>query len=142
MIVDQFEYAKFNDSIHFFCFRPEISSLAKFGPKHQNCSLNLKSVPWLILIFMGFNGNVYFFRFRREILFFGKFDPKTQNSESRLKSGIYINSNMQNSMAVFCFLFQTKIPFFDKFHPEIQTIFDQNHPFQANLVHKIKIVCL
>ena len=30
----QLEYAKFNHDIHFFCFRPVVPFLGKFGPKN------------------------------------------------------------------------------------------------------------
>ena len=35
--LEQFEYVKFNGDGHFFCFRPEILFLGKFGPKKENC---------------------------------------------------------------------------------------------------------
>ena len=40
--LDQFEYAEFNGSIHFFCLRPEKPFLRKCGPKNQNCNFKLK----------------------------------------------------------------------------------------------------
>ena len=36
-----FEYAEFNDDVHFFSFWPEIL-FGKFGPKKQNCQFKLK----------------------------------------------------------------------------------------------------
>ena len=35
--IDYFEYAEFNDDVHFFCFQLEIPVLGKIGPKNQNC---------------------------------------------------------------------------------------------------------
>ena len=40
-----------------------------------------------------------------EAPFFGKFGPTNRNSQLKLKFGTLINSNMQNSMAVFIFFF-------------------------------------
>ena len=36
------EYAEFTGHFHFFCFRPEIPFLGKFGSKNQNCQFKLK----------------------------------------------------------------------------------------------------
>ena len=38
----QFEYAQFNGDAGFFCFRPKITFLDKFGPRSQNCQFKLK----------------------------------------------------------------------------------------------------
>ena len=38
----QFKYAEFNDTINFFCFRPEIPFLGKFGPNCQYCQFKVK----------------------------------------------------------------------------------------------------
>ena len=40
--LNYFEYARFNGTVHLFCFRLEISFLSKFGPKNQNCQFKLK----------------------------------------------------------------------------------------------------
>ena len=37
-----FEYAEFHGGLNFFCFRPEIPFLGKFGPKNQNFHFILK----------------------------------------------------------------------------------------------------
>ena len=55
----------------------------------------------------------------------GKFGQKNQNCQFKLKFGTETNSNMQNSMA-----------------PLIVSVLDWKHPFWANLVKKIKIICL
>ena len=72
-----------------------------------------------------FSGYVHFFRFRPQIPFLGKFGPKNQNCQFILKFGIWTNSNLQNSMAIFNF-----------------SAFDWNYPFWATLVQIIKIVRL
>ena len=33
---------EFNGNVHFFCFQPEIPFLGKFGPKNQNCQVELE----------------------------------------------------------------------------------------------------
>ena len=65
------------------------------------------------------------FCFRVEIPFLGKFGPKNQNYQFKLKFGTYTNSNMQNSMVMF-----------------ILSVFDWKYPFWANLVQKVKLICL
>ena len=44
------QYAKFNSSVHFFCFRPEIPFLGKLVPKFQIVCLSWNLVPRLIWI--------------------------------------------------------------------------------------------
>ena len=39
---DEFEYAEFDNGVHFFCFRPKIPILGKFGKKNQKCQLKPK----------------------------------------------------------------------------------------------------
>ena len=63
--------------------------------------------------------------FRPEITFLDKFGLKNKNCEFKPKHGIWINSNMQNSVVVFSF-----------------SVLDRKNPFWANLVQKIKIVSL
>ena len=38
----KFEYAEFNDGVHFFYFRLKTPFLDKFVPKSQNCHFKLK----------------------------------------------------------------------------------------------------
>ena len=42
LIPRQFEYGEFNGGAHCICFRQEITFLSKFGPKDENCQLQLK----------------------------------------------------------------------------------------------------
>ena len=57
--------------------------------------------------------------------FVGTFDQKYQNCLFEMKFGIQTNSNMLNLMVMFTFC-----------------ILDQKYPFWADLVQKIKTVCL
>ena len=50
-----------------------------------------------------------------------KFGPKNENCYFKLKFGTQTNLNMQNSMGVLTF-----------------SIFDQKHPFEINVVLKLK----
>ena len=54
--------------------------------------------------------------------FLGKFCLENQNFQFKLKSGIYTNSNMQNSMVVFIFL-----------------VFDENTLFWVNYLDLPKV---
>ena len=68
-----------------------------------------------------------------------KFGPKNQNCQLKLKYGIGTNSNMQNSLVMFTFsVFNWKY-----FAGQISWKYlDWKYQFDANLVQKIKIVCL
>ena len=56
---------------------------------------------------------------RLEAPFFGKFGPTNRNSQLKLKFGTQINSNMQNSTAVFIifFFFTLETPFLPSLRP-------------------------
>ena len=77
-----------NAKVWFFCFRPEISFLRKFGPKNQNCQFTLK---------LGTKTNLNMqdlmvcslFLLSTEIPFWGKFGQKNRNFHLKLKSGTY-----------------------------------------------------
>ena len=62
---------------------------------------------------------------RRDTPFLGKFGAKNRNCQFQLKLCTKTNSNMQNSVVLFTFSFLVR-----------------KHPLWANLVQKIKIVCL
>ena len=52
----QFEYAEFNDAVNFFCFRPVIPFLDKFGQNCQYChsrsSLTVRLIPMAVFTFL------------------------------------------------------------------------------------------
>ena len=102
-----------------FCALLRPSTL-EYRRQQERCSCFLST--WICRIQWNY---VHFFRFRPQILFLGKFGPKNQNCQFILKFGTWINSNMQNSMAMFNF-----------------SAFYWTYPFWANLVQLIKIVRL
>ena len=55
------------------------------------------------IFYAEFNGDFRFCSFGLEMSFLGKFDTKNQNFQAKLKFDTKINSNMQNSIAVFNF---------------------------------------
>ena len=97
-----------------------------FGQVHYGITAGKKNaVVFFQFEYEEFSAYVHFFRFRPQISFLGKFGPKNQNCQFILKFGTWINSNMQNSMAMFNF-----------------SAFYWTYPFWANLVQLIKIVRL
>ena len=75
--LDQFEYAKFRDGVHFFYFQLEIPFLGKFGPKTQNCQFRLKfgtrliqvcRIQWRCLLFPFSTGKTVFGKFEIKIV--------------------------------------------------------------------------
>ena len=121
----KFEYAEFNDALHFFCFGPEIPFWSKSGRKKNK----IVSLRWNLILrlieYAKFSGDVRFLRFRLEILFLGKFGPKNQNDQFKVKLDTWTYSNMQNSMVMFTFF-----------------VFDRKYLFWANLVQNVKIISL
>ena len=69
LIVGQFEYAEFNDGVHFFCYLPEIHVWGKFGSTNQNCqskvklgtqiNLNMQN-SMVVFTFLFYTGNTLF----------------------------------------------------------------------------------
>ena len=108
--------------LQFFCFRPEIPFLSKYGPKIKIVSLGWNLEPRLIRI-CTIQWWCSLSLFSTRIQFVGKFGPKIQNCKFKLKPGTQTNSNKQNSKVVSTF-----------------PVLDQKYPFWANLVQKIKIV--
>ena len=84
---------KFSGNVHFFHFPLAIPFLDKFGPKHQNCHFNLKSVTETKSNVRNseFNGDIHFFRFQPEIPFLGMLDSKNQNCHFKWKFGILVS---------------------------------------------------
>ena len=123
--LEQFEYAEFNDDVHFFSFWLEILFLGKFGPKNQNCQLELKfriRQIWICRIMLKISG-VHFFCFRPEKHSLGKSGQKNQNCQFKQRFGTKTNLNMQNSIMMFTF-----------------SVFEHKYLLWVNLVQKFKIV--
>ena len=104
--------------------------------------------------------------FNQKYPFWAKLVQKNQNCQFKMKHGSQTNSNIQNSMMVSFYLFQTRNIFFREiqskksklpvypetwhldqfkcvqFNGDIHFFSNQNSPFWANLVKKIKIVSL
>ena len=85
--LDWFEYAEFNDTIHFFCFGVEIPFWGKFGPNNQNCNFKLKFGTYTNSNMQNSMVMFIFFVFWLEIPFLGKFCPKSQNYQLKPKFG-------------------------------------------------------
>ena len=101
--------------MRFFCFRPKIPFLSKFGKRHQNCQFKLKVGTYTNLNIQNSMVVFIFICFRLEIFLLDKLAPENQNCQFKLKLGTYANSNIQKSMALFTF-----------------SVFDQKRPFRAN----------
>ena len=61
--LNDFECAKINDDVHFFCFRLEIPILGKFSPKNLNRQFNLKFCPYRLRARDGFIQPIFYKRF-------------------------------------------------------------------------------
>ena len=109
--------------LQLFCFKPEIPSLSKFGPKIKIISLSWNLVPRLIQIYR-IQWWCPFFLFSTGNTLFGQTCPKILNCQFKLKIG-QIDLIMQKSVLVFTFV-----------------VLDQKYHFSANFVQKIKIASL
>ena len=85
-----------NVDVHFFCFRLDIPSLGKFGPKTQNCQFKLEFGTQTNLNMQNLVEMFTFSVFKQKHFFGEKFGPKNQNLQLRLKFGTRANSKMQN----------------------------------------------
>ena len=108
----------------FFCLRPEIPVLGKFGPKNLKCQFKLKFDTKTNLNMQNSIVMVTFCS-RPKASFLGKFCLRNQNCQFKLKFGFETISDMQNSMVMFSF-----------------SVFDLKYPFWVVLAQKLRIVSL
>ena len=109
-------------NLRFFCFRPGITFLSKFGPKIKIVSSNWNLVLRLIWICRIQLWCSFFLFFTANTLF-GQIWHQNSKMPVKLKPGTKTDSNMQNSMAMFTF-----------------SALDRKYPIWANLTQKVKIV--
>ena len=99
-----FEYAEFNDDVHFFAFDHKYLSWANLLQKFKIVCSEWNLIQ-RVFEYAKFIGGVYFICFRLNIAtFFGKFGPKSRNCQFKVKIGTYTNSNMKNSIFMVIFL--------------------------------------
>ena len=108
----------------FFVFEWKYSFWPILVQKFKIVTLSWNLVPTLIWT-CEIQWSCSFFFFWVEIPFWGKLGPKHQNSHFKLKFGTDSNSSIKNSKVML--------------NP---SVFDWKCPFWANLVQKVKLICL
>ena len=109
-----------NAKAWFFCFRPEIPILAKFGPKIIIFTLNWNLKPMLIRVCRS-QGDIHFSVFEQKYPFWVNLVQKKQqiNSWNLLD---YCNLSMKSSVVMFTFLFSFRNTLYAKYEEFIGAV--------------------
>ena len=96
-----------NAKAWFFCFRPEISALAKFGPKIKILTLSWNLMPMLIRVCIN-RGEIHFSVFDQRYPFLGNLVQTKKKKKEKINSlswnlWDYCNLSMQNSKLILTF---------------------------------------